>query len=98
MWQIVEITSGKTIVTSGFNDGTDPNSVYNDIYGDWRASGSVNPYHDLNNNSTISNIVISEPATYSFKVNSVDSGIITAITINNGGKNFVADAVFTSPG
>ena len=98
-WKIVDIASNREIVTSTFNDGIDlggnyNDSNYNDIFRTWKADGQgySNPYHDELKNTAIDNIVILEPATFTFKVNSVDNGIITGISINNGGKDFVADA------
>ena len=98
-WKIVDIASNRSIVTSTFNDGIDADGNYNDdnyndIFRTWRADGQgySNPYHVELKNTAIDNIVILEPATFTFKVNSVDNGIITGVSINNGGKDFVADA------
>jgi hypothetical protein len=99
-WRIVDTVSNRSIVTSTFNDGIVADtgnyndSNYNDIFRTWRAEGHgySNPYHDELKHTSIDNIVILEPATFTFKVNSVDNGIITGVSINNGGKDFVADA------
>lgn len=82
-WGIKDIATGILIVTS------------DDFFNVWKAEDHSysNPFHDLLKWSNLNNIVILEPATYSFKVNTVNNGIITGISISNGGKDFVADAV-----
>ena len=103
-WRIVDIASNRAIVTSTFNSGYDAqsgtfnDSNYNDIFRQWKPDGHgySNPFHDEQKNQALpelNNIVILEPPTFTFEVNSVRDGIITGVSINDGGKDFVADAI-----
>ena len=93
-WRIVDIASNRAIVTSTFNNGIDAgtgtynDSNYNDIFRQWKADGHgySNPFHDESKNQALNNIVILEPPTFTFEVNSVRDGIITGVSINDGVK------------